>query len=200
MALLRPGRCCSRRQGGCLQHRTEAQRRPKGQDAGGTPALPGSAVPAVPWGVSGGRLLRMPTCTLLGNSRMPASRAPAPGPSGSSESETGFVSGKSSPRPPRRADHSRVKQVLFQARSKPRAQPKLILGYRSDEPGPFLVTVRLRPLALALGFGRLLPPVARHEIDASHPGRRQKCDGRWSGDDHHSQQQVPQGIEVVSRV
>ena len=36
----------------------------------------------------------------LGNSRMPASRAP--GPSGSSESETGFVSGKSGPRPPRR--------------------------------------------------------------------------------------------------
>ena len=43
--------------GGCLQHRTEAQRRPKGQDAGGTPALPGDAVPAVRWGVSGGRLL-----------------------------------------------------------------------------------------------------------------------------------------------
>ena len=64
MALLRPGRCCSRRKGGCLQHRTEARRRPKGQDAGGTPALPGDAVPAVPWGVSGGRLLRMPTCTL----------------------------------------------------------------------------------------------------------------------------------------
>ena len=63
MALLRPGRCCSRRQGGCLQHRTEAQRRPMGQDAGGTPALPGVAVPAVPW-VSGGRLLRKPTCTL----------------------------------------------------------------------------------------------------------------------------------------
>ena len=64
MALLRPGRCGSRRQRGCLQHRTEAQRRPKGQDAGGTPALPGEAVPVVPWGVSGGRLLRKPTCTL----------------------------------------------------------------------------------------------------------------------------------------
>ena len=77
MALLRPGRCCSRRQDGCLQHRTGAQRRPKGragrtpalpgdkeQDAGGTPALPGDAVPAVRWGVSGGRLLRKPTCTL----------------------------------------------------------------------------------------------------------------------------------------
>ena len=50
MALLRPGRCCSRPQGGCLQHRTEAQRRPKGQHAGGTPALPGDAVPAVPCG------------------------------------------------------------------------------------------------------------------------------------------------------
>ena len=63
MAVLRPGRCCSRRQGGCLQHRTGAQRRPKGEDAGGTPALPGDAVPAVRWGVSGGRLLRKPTCT-----------------------------------------------------------------------------------------------------------------------------------------
>ena len=63
-ALLRPGRCCSRRQGGCLQHRTEAQRRPKGQDAGGTPALPGDAVPAVRWGVSGGRLPGKPTCAL----------------------------------------------------------------------------------------------------------------------------------------
>ena len=46
MALLRRGRCGFRTQGGCLQHRTEAQRRPKGQDAGGTPALPGDAVPA----------------------------------------------------------------------------------------------------------------------------------------------------------
>ena len=63
MALLRPGRCCSRPQGGCLQHRTEAQRRPQGQHAGGTPALPGDTVPAVRWG-AGGRLLRKPTCTL----------------------------------------------------------------------------------------------------------------------------------------
>ena len=71
---------------------TEAQRRPKGQDAGGTPALPGDAVPVVRSGVSGGR--RKPTCVPLGNSRLPASPAPAPhdGP-----------------------DHSRVKQVLFQA-------------------------------------------------------------------------------------
>ena len=36
----------------------------KGQYAGGTPALPGDAAPAVRWGVSGGRLLRKPTCTL----------------------------------------------------------------------------------------------------------------------------------------
>ena len=46
MALLRPGRCGSRRKGGCLQHCTEAQRQPMGQHAGGTPALPGKAVPA----------------------------------------------------------------------------------------------------------------------------------------------------------
>ena len=96
MALLRPGRCCSRRQGGCLQHRTEAQRRPKGQDAGGTPALPGDAVPAVPWGVSGGRLLRKPTCTLW---ETPVCPPAVP--------------------PPCRADHSRVKQrVLMPIRSR----------------------------------------------------------------------------------
>ena len=35
----------------------------------------------------------------LGNSRLPASRAPAPGPGGSFEGETGFVSDKSRPRP-----------------------------------------------------------------------------------------------------
>ena len=45
MALLRPGRCGSRRQGGCLRHCTEAQRQPKGQHAGGTPALPGEGRP-----------------------------------------------------------------------------------------------------------------------------------------------------------
>ena len=39
MALLRPGRCGSRRQGGRLQHRRETERQPKGQHAGGTPAL-----------------------------------------------------------------------------------------------------------------------------------------------------------------
>ena len=31
---LRPGRCCSRRQGGCLQHRTEAQRQRDSMRAG----------------------------------------------------------------------------------------------------------------------------------------------------------------------
>ena len=91
MALLRPGRCCSRPQGGYLQHRTEAQRRPMGQDAGGTPALPGDAVPAVPWGVSGGRLLRKPTCTLWETPVCP----PAV------------------PLPPDRADHTRVKQRVL---------------------------------------------------------------------------------------
>ena len=79
MALLRPGRWGSRPQGGCLQHRTEAQRQPKGQQACGrdarapraiTPPLRGSrrsrAVRRrlMRWGVSAGRLLRKPTCTL----------------------------------------------------------------------------------------------------------------------------------------
>ena len=97
LPLLRPGRCGSRPQGGCLQHRTEAQPRPKGQDAGGTPALPGDAVPAVPWGVSGGRLLRKPTCTLWETPVCP----PAV------------------PLSPDREDHTRVKQrVLMPIRSR----------------------------------------------------------------------------------
>ena len=57
LPLLRPGPCGSRRQGGRLQHRRETERQPKGQHAGGTPALPGGGVPMVRWGVSGGRLL-----------------------------------------------------------------------------------------------------------------------------------------------
>ena len=90
MALLRPGRCCSRRQGGCLQHRTKAQRRPKGQDAGGTPALPGQSLPlegesqkpsrqAKADAVGGGRRVTSQKADVhpLGNSRLPASRAPA---------------------------------------------------------------------------------------------------------------------------
>ena len=76
MALLRPGRCGSRPQGGCLQHRTDAQRRPKGEDAGGKPALPGDAVPAVRSGVGAGRLLRMPTCTLWETPVCPRARPP----------------------------------------------------------------------------------------------------------------------------
>ena len=92
MALLRPGRCGSRPQGGCLQHRTKAQRRPKGQDAGGTPALPGDAVPVVRWGVSGGQLLGKPTCTHWETPVCPRVQPP-----------------------PCRADHSRVKQRTFMA-------------------------------------------------------------------------------------
>ena len=41
LPLLRPDPCGSRRQGGRLQHRRETERQPKGQHAGGTPALPG---------------------------------------------------------------------------------------------------------------------------------------------------------------
>ena len=45
MALLRPGRYGYCRRSGCLQSRAEAQRPPKGQHAGGTPALPGAITP-----------------------------------------------------------------------------------------------------------------------------------------------------------
>ena len=48
----------------------------KEQHAGGTPALPGSAVLVVPWGVSGGRLLRMPTCTPWETPVCPPARPP----------------------------------------------------------------------------------------------------------------------------
>ena len=91
MALLRPGRCCSRPQGGCLQHRTEAQRRPKEQVCGRDARAPRAITPPLRgsrrsraarrrlmrWGVSGGRLLRKPTCTLWESPDCPRGRAPA---------------------------------------------------------------------------------------------------------------------------
>ena len=40
-ALLGPGPCGSHRHGGRVRHRRETERQPKGEDAGGTPALPG---------------------------------------------------------------------------------------------------------------------------------------------------------------
>ena len=80
MALLRPGRCRSRRQGGCLQHRRETQRRPKGQHAGGTPALPGDALPAGDFSES-----RPAPLGKLPFARRPR---PCPEPRGSFESET----------------------------------------------------------------------------------------------------------------
>ena len=98
LPLLRPGPCGSRRQGGRLQHRRETERQPKGQHAGGTPALPGGAFQGEgleeryqrdarapggcrPDGEVGG--IRRATSlkaglSPLGNSRLPASRAPAP--------------------------------------------------------------------------------------------------------------------------
>ena len=54
LPLLRPGPCGSRRQDGRLQHRRETKRQPKGQHAGGTPALPGGVVPMVRWGYRAG--------------------------------------------------------------------------------------------------------------------------------------------------
>ena len=78
LPLLRPGPCGSRRQGGRLQHRRETERQPKGQHAGGTPALPGGCRPDGE--VEGIRRATSLKAGLspLGNSRLPASRAPAP--------------------------------------------------------------------------------------------------------------------------
>ena len=62
--------------------------RPKGQDAGGTPALPGDAGPG--GAVGSDRRVTSQKADLhpLRNSRLPESRAPAPGPGGSLQSET----------------------------------------------------------------------------------------------------------------
>ena len=95
MALLRPDRCGSRRQGGCLQHRTEAQPRPKVQDAGGTPALPGSR----PGGAVGGG--GCPAGDFSESPRAPFGKLP--------------IARESSPRPHDGVDHSRVKQPAFMA-------------------------------------------------------------------------------------
>ena len=89
--------------GGCLQHRTEAQRRPKGQNAGETPALPGNHSPlegesqkpsrqAKGDAVGGGRRATSQKADVrpLGNSRLRASRAPAR-PSGSFEEKRPIV-------------------------------------------------------------------------------------------------------------
>ena len=78
LPLLRPGPCGFRRQGGRLQHRRETERQPKGQHAGGTPALPGGVVPMVRWGVVRRATSLKAGLSPLGNSRLPASRAPAP--------------------------------------------------------------------------------------------------------------------------
>ena len=61
------------------QHRTEAQRRPKGQDAGGTPALPGDAVPAVPWGCLAGDFSESRRAPF---GKLPFAREPGPRPGG----------------------------------------------------------------------------------------------------------------------
>ena len=59
-ALLRPGPCGSRRQGGRLAHRGETERQAKGEDAGGTPALPGGPAPITLAPQGGGRRLAGP--------------------------------------------------------------------------------------------------------------------------------------------
>ena len=75
LALLRPGRCCSRRQDGCLQHRTEAQRPPKGTECGRDARAPRRCRPG---GAAGGWRPTSQKADVhpLGNSRLPASRPP----------------------------------------------------------------------------------------------------------------------------
>ena len=119
MALLRPGRWGSRPQGGCLQHRTEAQRRPKGQDAGGTPALPGGSSRWCGGGYPGGEFSESRRAPF---GKLPFVREPCPRPprrGGSFEGESGVFQTSRAPAPHDGADHTRVKQVLFQTSRAP---------------------------------------------------------------------------------
>ena len=102
LPLLRPGPCGSRRQGGRLQHRRETERQPKGQHAGGTPALPGVSSRWRGGGYPAGDFSESRPVPFgkLPFAREPGTRPPRRG--GSSESETGLVSDKSGPRPSRR--------------------------------------------------------------------------------------------------
>ncbi len=77
LPLLRPGPCGSCRQGGRLQPRRETERQPKGQHAGGTPALPGCRPDGEVGGIRRATSLKA-GLSPLGNPRLPASRAPAP--------------------------------------------------------------------------------------------------------------------------
>ena len=76
--LLRPGPCGSRRQHGRSPHRRETERQPKGQHAGGTPALPGGVVPTVRWEDVWRATSLKADGRPLGKPRLPASPAPAP--------------------------------------------------------------------------------------------------------------------------
>ncbi len=99
MPLLRPGPCGSRRQGGRLPHRKETERQPKGQHAGGTPALPGGSSRWCGGGYPGGDFSESRPAPF---GKLPFARGPGPVTlprGGSNEGETGFVSDKSSPRP-----------------------------------------------------------------------------------------------------
>ena len=105
MALLRPGRWGSRRQGGCLQHRLKLSGVQRDRMRAGRPRSQGNHSPlegesqkpsrqAKADAVGGWRATSQKADVRpLGNSRLPASPAPALA-GGSFESETGFVSGK----------------------------------------------------------------------------------------------------------
>ncbi len=105
MALLRPGRWGSRRQGGCLQHRLKLSGVQRDRMRAGRPRCQGNHSPlegesqkpsrqAKADAVGGWRATSQKADVHpLGNSRLPASPAPALA-GGSFESETGFVSGK----------------------------------------------------------------------------------------------------------
>ena len=98
------------RQGGRLHHRRETKRQPKGQHAGGTPALPGVSSRWRGGGYPAGDFSESRPVPFgkLPFACEPGARPPRLG--GSYEGETGFVSGKSGPRPHDGAHHSEGKQ------------------------------------------------------------------------------------------
>ena len=89
--MLRPSPCRSGRQGGRVPHRRETERDATGVHAGGTPALPGCRLDDAVEDIRRATSLKADGCPLE-NCRFPAIRRPHPP----------------------RADHTRVKQILFQ--------------------------------------------------------------------------------------
>ena len=140
---LRPGPCGSRRQGGRLQHRTEAQRSQKDRMRAGRPRSRGCRPDGEVEGIRRATSLKA-GLSPLGNSRLPASRAPAPHDwADHTRVKQVLFQVSGAPAPHDGADHSRVKQVLFQTSRAPaphdgadHSRVKQVLFQTSRAPAP----------------------------------------------------------------